>query len=122
MWSFQNLAPNGYPDMTRIGALLPLHGNGQISHTSQSGDNYRFGIVWNADIGSYDVFIVRDPNYRGRDSSLHASHRLKRTSDQYHRICFQAGKEPKDLRMAVAMSLVWAERTSSYIADGDSWS
>jgi len=117
-----NLAPNGIPDFMQIGATFPPTGNGRLTHTSQTGDTYAFNIVRNAASGAYDVFIETDVNYRGRDSSGHATHRLASPNGQPLRICFKEGKEPRDLRMAVALSLAWSERTSRYIRDGQSWS
>ena len=116
-----NLAPGGQPDLARIGANFPPDGNGQLTHTSQAGDTFKFKLVRNASTGAYDAFIETAVNYRGRDASGHATHRLSSTSGP-PRICFKQGKEPRDLRMAVAMAIVWSERTSKYIRDGQPWS
>lgn len=69
--------------------------------------------------GYYEIDILSQPNYKGRDSDISVTHRL--TSDRpdcARKICIYASKAPKTLELAMRLSADWAELTQTYIKTG----
>lgn len=110
------IGADGKPDMDKICASFPDHGNGVIDHSSSYGHDFSFEIYWAGYY--YEAVILSQPGYGSRSESLHATHRLP-GPDGYAKICF--ANQPTDLPTTVALALWWAESTSKYIRTGGSW-
>lgn len=64
--------------------------------------------------GEWRAYIVSQPPYRGRDTSLHATHRLTDGSRNY--VCWTKQLWTRDdLKQVVAL---WADSTQRYIKYG----
>jgi hypothetical protein len=72
---------------------------------------FSFERQWN---GEWRAYIVSQPSYRGRDTSLHATHRLRDGNRNY--VCWTKPLwSQQDLKQVVA---IWADSTQQYIRDG----
>ena len=69
------------------------------------------------DGGKFEVDIVEQPSYNGRDESANTVHRLP-SSRGGSKICISAGHEPDSLESAKKLSMEWAELTHNYIKTG----
>lgn len=79
--------------------------------------HYKFRYV---DInGKFEIDILSQPSYFGRDESSAISHRLPSTRGG-NKICLSEGKEPTNLETAKKVSMEWAELTTAYINSGKS--
>ncbi len=97
-----------------------LHNTGYSPATYRTKDgmaHYKFRYV---DIGGkFEIDILSQPSYEGRDESSSVSHRL--SSDRGgKKICLSVGKEPTDLETAKKICMEWAELTHTYIKTGKS--
>ena len=64
--------------------------------------------------GTWRAYIVNQPSYNGRDTSLHATHRLMDGRRYY--VCWtQPFRTEGDARQVVAL---WADKTQDYIKHG----
>jgi len=117
----QNIYSRGNPDLASLRHQLSEHGTGRLFHQSLSGDFFVFRFVWNGHSLSYDILIEHQRDYGGRNSEAGATHRLGLLFGR-PRICIRPGKEPRDLPTAILFAMLWAERTSRYIRDGQPWS
>jgi len=106
-----------------------LHGRGEILpsgtlcatyspgtyRTRDGQDYYKFRFVESG--GKFEIDILSQPSYRGRNESAHISHRLP--SDRGGRkICVAQGHEPTSLSDAHNLAMGWAELTNTYIKRG----
>ena len=67
--------------------------------------------------GKFEIDIISQPSYNGRDESSSVSHRL--TSDRGgKKICISTGHEPTTLKSAQDLSMEWAELTHVYAKSG----
>ena len=64
--------------------------------------------------GSWRTYIADSPGYGSRDSSLHATHRLRDGHGYY--VCWTVALRTEDEARQVAKA--WAENTVGYIATG----
>jgi|GEM_PF-941848 len=69
--------------------------------------------------GKFDIDIISQPSYEGRNDSSVASHRLLSPRGG-KKICFASGKEPKDIKTARAVCVEFSELTQNYIKTGKS--
>ena len=69
--------------------------------------------------GKFDIDILSQPSYAGRSDSSVASHRLMSPRGG-KKICFGAGKEPRDIKTARAVCVEFSELTHNYIKTGKS--
>jgi len=69
--------------------------------------------------GKFDIDILSQPSYAGRNDSSVASHRLMSPRGG-KKICFGAGKEPRDIKTARAVCVEFSELTHNYIKTGKS--
>lgn len=83
--------------------------------TTSRGRTYEFSFERQSN-GNIRPYIVRQPDYRGRDSSCIATHRLYESGRPY--ICFTGIIHTANEATAVAEA--WAKRTDVYIDTGDS--
>ncbi len=65
----------------------------------------------------YEIDILEMPSYGWRNSSFHVTHRLNSSRGGY-KICFNRGREPRDITTAKNYSKAWAELTHKYIQTG----
>jgi len=76
--------------------------------------DYKFDFHQNWWSGNYTIYIDRQPSYGGRDTSLHATHRLVDGGRYY--VCWTDPiTNAEDARQIAAM---WADRTQQYIKTG----
>ncbi len=69
--------------------------------------------------GNWRVDIQSQPSYGGRDSGLHASHRLSSSSARTgHKICFDRPECANNYSKAKSYAETWAEATWAWIRDG----
>ena len=69
--------------------------------------------------GKFDIDILSQPSYQGKNDSSVASHRLMSPRGG-KKICFASGKEPKDIKTARAVCVEFSELTQNYIKTGKS--
>ncbi len=77
------------------------------------GNAYEFSFEKQAD-GSYRAYIVVQPSYGIRDTSLHATHRL--TDRSRHYVCREP--QPKNYESAKQTAAKWATLSDRYIITG----
>ena len=91
--------------------LLQTH---QLFYRTQDGRaDYVFSFEEQVD-GTWLPFIVSQPSYNGRDTGLHATHRLTR-GDRYY-VCWTKALE--SLADAKEVAALWADQTQIYISTG----
>jgi hypothetical protein len=115
-----NIYRGGTPKLNAIRQQVPEHGDGRLTYQSTLGDLFIFYFKRTSAQG-YDILIEQQRDYGGRDSGSQATHRLGLDRNR-PRICIQPGSQPRDLPVAIMISMLWAERTSRYIRDGLPWS
>lgn len=76
--------------------------------------DYRFGFARLTD-GTWRVYIMRRPNYGSRDTSLHATHRLRDINGHYY-VCWTNPLQSNAEALQVAA--LWADNTQEYIRTG----
>lgn len=92
-------------------------GAGIIRYRTRNGrTDYGFRIVRVAD-GAYRVYIVEQPSYGSRDTSSHATHRLRDEHGDY--VCWTSRLETREQARQVAA--LWADSTEEYILHGRSF-
>ena len=64
----------------------------------------------------WQIYIINDIDYKGRDTSSHATHRNHFTGDTYKSICWNSRINTLDEAKAIAS--LWADTTSRYIMLG----
>jgi len=67
--------------------------------------------------GKYEVDILEQPSYRGRDDDARVVHRLP-SARGGKKICVNVGYEPVSLHKAQKLAMEWAELTNTYIKTG----
>jgi hypothetical protein len=75
--------------------------------------DYYFGFEEFTD-GTFRIYILEQPGYRGRDDSSHATHRLSDSGGRF--ICWDSPIHGLDDAKRVAAA--WADATQKYIRDG----
>jgi hypothetical protein len=81
--------------------------------TLDNEEDYAFSFEEQPD-GTWRVYILAQPDYRGRQSDSHATHRLRDEDRQF--ICWSAPIRSKTDAKTVASQ--WAEATQRYIKTG----
>jgi hypothetical protein len=76
--------------------------------------DYKFSFEEQSD-GSWHAYILRQPEYGSRDSSQHATHRL-RDGDRYYVCWTRELWSEEDARQVAAL---WADKTQRYIRYGE---
>ena len=84
------------------------------TYTTTRGRTYEFDFKRLTD-GSIRIDIIRQPDYRGRDSGCHATHRLNVDSGHPY-ICWT--KPLSSVQEASKVAAGWAARTDVYIDTG----
>lgn len=85
------------------------------TYRTESGKNYfSFSYEKQSD-GEIRVFIESQPDYQGRETNGHATHRYGVSSDRPH-VCYDP--PPENLKDAIEISKVWADKTEKYIDTG----
>ena len=79
---------------------------------SEADYRFRFHRQWLS--GNYRVYIVSQPSYRGRDESLHTTHRLTDSSGYY--VCWTTPIRSEHNAHQIAS--MWADKTQEYIKYG----
>ena len=67
--------------------------------------------------GKFEIDILSQPSYNGRDENSSVSHRLS-SGRGGKKICISVGFEPTTLEKAQKVSMEWGELTHRYIATG----
>lgn len=89
--------------------------------TKDGSQFYQFDYHYQQMPGYWEVYIIKQPSYEGRNSSLEMTHRLPSSQRKAkYKICITKGLEPKDLESAQQLSMDWAELTHNYIKTGKS--
>ena len=65
------------------------------------------------------AYIISNINYRGRDTSYHATHRNHLDGDTYKSICWNT--RVGSLKEMKAIAALWADVTALYIKNGGSF-
>ena len=65
------------------------------------------------------VYIISSIDYKGRDATLHATHRNYVIGETYHYICWD--RKIETLKEARAICVRWSEITVKYIRTGISF-
>ncbi len=77
------------------------------------GNVYKFSFEKQAD-GSYRVYIINQPSYGSRETSMYTTHRLADGSRNY--VCWD--RPLMNLEEAKKVAAGWATRTDRYILTG----
>ena len=89
-----------------------------IYKTKDGKKHYIFRYVPRYD-SIYEIDIMYQPPYNGRDSDFHRTHRLPSDrGDCRHKICIYNHSAPRTLDAAMEFSAAWAELTHEYIKTG----
>lgn len=75
--------------------------------------DYQFSVERQSD-GSYRAFILSQPNYGGRSTGAHETHRLSANGRRY--VCWNRPLYTAERAKIVAA--LWADATQAYIATG----
>ena len=67
--------------------------------------------------GKYEIDILEQPSYRGRDNRFEVAHRLPSARGGL-KICVHEGREPASWEAAKNLAIGWAELTNTYIKTG----
>ena len=78
--------------------------------------DYHFSIEQEDD-GSWRAYILSQPDYRGRPSDCHSTHRL--SNDGRHYVCWT--KQLRTEHEARQVAAAWADATQRYIRFGQSF-
>jgi hypothetical protein len=81
--------------------------------TKDGSCDYQFSFEEQTD-GIWRPYILSQPNYNGRETDQHSTHRLADDSRKY--ICWDRPLETLDEAKQVAA--IWAEKTQEYIRSG----
>lgn len=84
--------------------------------TEDGGSYYKFRFV-ELYGGKFEIDILDQPSYRGRDEGYTVAHRLPSARGGL-KICVTAGREPASLHEAHKLAMGWAELTNTYIKSG----
>lgn len=103
-------------------AAAPLQGDAMSNETTiyyRTKDGLAdYGFAFSRmSAGFYRVYIVSQPSYGFRDTSVHATHRLTDGDRRY--ICWTGVLRTEEQARAVAAA--WADRTQEYIVSGKSF-
>ena len=91
---------------------------GIYEYTSRDGDEFIFDLQ---PVGSeVRIFIIKQPSYHGLADDPHSSHRLGTPDKPY--VCVEAHLLPTNVPDALSWMINWAEKTSTYIRNGSSFS
>ena len=86
-----------------------------IYRTEDGEAYYRFQFIKLGE--KFEIDILEQPPYRGRDESYNVAHRLP--SDRGGlKVCVTAGSEPTSLEDVKKLAIGWAELTNTYIKSG----
>jgi hypothetical protein len=103
----------GY-ETIKAGTLYATNSPGTY-RTHDGEDYYKFRFVGSG--GKFEIDILEQPSYRGRDERAEITHRLP--SDRSgKKICVTPGLEPTSLSAAYKLAMGWAELTNTYIKRG----
>jgi hypothetical protein len=69
--------------------------------------------------GKVRVYIEHQPDYRGRLTNSHATHRLFSGEGAPPHICIKAAYLPDTFEQAQALAHRWADATENYIRTGE---
>lgn len=94
-----------------------------VYKTKSSGGRhiFRFKYVLHPN-GYYEIVILEQPSYNGRNTSAHITHRMSSTTTSGKRIICISNprRDTKTLAQAQSISTGWSELTSNYILRGES--
>ena len=88
-----------------------------FSYWTDDGVSYfKFRVVeiWG---GKYEIDILEQPSYGGRNDSSLVAHRLPSNRGGL-KICVSSGHEPASVKKARKLAKGWAELTNTYIKTG----
>ena len=87
------------------------------TYRTEDGESfYKFRFVENAD-GKFDIDILNQPSYQGKDESYLVTHLMPSDRD-CKKISIADGFEPSSLEKAQNLAITWAELTNTYIKTG----
>lgn len=105
----------------QVSVLQPTSGNLEQTDPVEYYANARHGSQDNwfrfqyRKVGNeWRSYILRMPDLKGRDSSLHRTHRYKNGNEFW--VCYDP--QPNNLKDAINISRAWADRELEYIATG----
>jgi hypothetical protein len=81
--------------------------------TTRLGTDFKFAFDFND--GCFEIHILEQPSYGGRDDNNHLTHRI--TTDSGFKICWTG--ELRNLAEAKAVAAKWACLTEAYILKGE---
>ncbi len=81
--------------------------------TRDGGADYAFSIERKSN-GDHRVYITSQPSYRGRNTSMDATHRLVDSQGYY--VCWT--RTLNSLEDAKSVAAAWADKTQNYIRTG----
>jgi len=81
--------------------------------TSDGAADYHFSVEEQSD-GTWRVYIMDQPSYRGRATDAHSTHRLSDGGRKY--ICWT--RSLSTLAEAKQVASLWADKTQDYIRTG----
>jgi len=76
-------------------------------------------VFWDCGSTGWRIYIINTVDYKGRDTSFHATHRLHADGETYKYICW-AGKI-STLEEAKIVASLWADTTAIYVKSHDSF-
>lgn len=89
-----------------------------VYRTKDNGHDYKFQFVTTPS-GTERAYILSQPNYQGRETDAHSTHRYYDSARGQHYICFDPEPRSRDTIKRVASQ--WAESTERYRRDGRSF-
>lgn len=85
---------------------------GNITYRTKDG-RYDLKFKFVQRVNHVDIYCLAHPSLRGRDSDVNKTHIF---SDR--RLCFVAGREPRNIERAKQLAAQWAEYICEYIRTG----
>ncbi|MBS4083724.1 MAG: hypothetical protein KGZ73_09260 [Rhizobiales bacterium] len=80
--------------------------------------HFRFQLVPVGNV--FRIYILSQPDYRGRDTGSHSTHRHRDGDGRYY-ICINADLEPRTVAECMTWYSFWSECTVKYIQNGGSF-
>lgn len=101
-----------------IGYLLYKYNNDdQITYRpSESASDYTFRFETQKD-GTERAYIMAQPDYNGRPTDLHSTHRYYDSNLKLYYVCFDP--MPTNRKAMRAVARLWAEKTEAYRLKGE---
>jgi hypothetical protein len=82
---------------------------------------YAFDFEWSASDGAYRIYIVDQPDYMGRPTGGHDTHRYWDASRGQYYICVRDDLRPTTLAHAKNWAKRWAEATERFRRSGQTF-